>query len=86
MLMSLDLRLFLFDSRNYYTDCIRMDENHILCAEEKISAAGIDFGVRIIRRPLRQFFMRLWRFQSSIPHVGGNRERCIRNVMFQWGL
>lgn len=25
-----DLWLFLFDSRNYYMDCIRMDENHIL--------------------------------------------------------
>lgn len=43
-----DLWLFLFDSRNYYMDCIRMDENHILYAEEKLSAAGIDREVRII--------------------------------------
>lgn len=43
-----DLWLFLFDSRNYYMDCIRMDENHILYAVEKLSAAGIDCEVRII--------------------------------------
>lgn len=30
-----DLWLFLFDSRNYYMDCIRMDENHILCPKEE---------------------------------------------------
>jgi hypothetical protein len=34
-----DLSLFLFDSRNYYMDCIRMDGNHILCAKENLSAA-----------------------------------------------
>lgn len=39
----LDLSLFLFDSRNYYMDCIRMDENHILCAKETLSAAGNRF-------------------------------------------
>jgi hypothetical protein len=43
-----DLWLFLFDSRNYYMDCIRMDENHILYAKEKLSAAEIDSRVRII--------------------------------------
>lgn len=34
-----DLLLFLFDSWNYYMDCIRMDGNHILCVKEKLSAA-----------------------------------------------
>lgn len=34
-----DLLLFLFDSRNYYMDCIRMDENHILCVKENLSPA-----------------------------------------------
>lgn len=33
-----DLWLFLFDSRNYYMDCIRMDENHILFGEKELSA------------------------------------------------
>lgn len=35
-----DLWLFLFDSRNYYMDCIRMDENHILCPKKKDSSAA----------------------------------------------
>lgn len=44
-----DLSLFLFDSRNYYMDCIRMDANHILCVKEMLSATPHrSKGVRII--------------------------------------
>lgn len=35
-----DLSLFLFDSWNYYMDCIRMDANHILCVKEKLSTTS----------------------------------------------
>lgn len=36
-----DLWLFLFDSRNYYMDCIRMDENHILFVVRKAFSAVV---------------------------------------------